>query len=311
VHASPFERREYARKAWARFCERAKCAGEVSYGLGFDESESWECARDFAERRGDTEAVLRIARMAGRMLAQLRRERASMVCRAPAELHSVELGDNVARLLPCELAHLGQPTEVLLLDALANHRALQYALRGKVHKSRGPLVLALDESGSMHGTRGEWAKACAVALTRAAWADKRPVAVVHWSSSVAVTDLPPGNTPGILAMLRHWFGGGNDAARALDCAATEVERMARQGDRGADVVLVTDGVEPITERHLAALDALDRAGVRLWTVACECTIENDNPLRSRAAEYAHVGGTDVADGKLGAMSGAVIPGEAR
>lgn len=304
-HEAPFERRELARKGWRAFIERAESAAEVQYGLGFDETDGWESTRDFNTDR-DVNKLVRIAQMAGRIFAQLQRAKSEQVSAMPDEVHSVELGADLMRLLPSELVHLGQPTEILLLDNLSNYRALQYEYRGTDDGSKGPLVIALDESGSMHGTRGEWSKAATIALVRSAWEDKRHCSVVHWSTSAEVTDLAPGDTAALLKVVRHWYGHGNDAALALENSADEVDRLAKTGTKGADVILITDGVEDITTRHERAIDRVAASGARLWTVAVECPIERDNPLRARAEAYVPIGGAELSEGEIGAMKGAVL-----
>lgn len=304
--ATPFERRELARKAWDRFAERAEKADKVMYGLGFDQAEAWECTREFRTDRNVRHSMERIAEMAGRIFAQLQRAKAEQVCAMPEELHSVELGSDLMRLLPSELMHLGQPTEIRLLENIANHRALQWEYRGDGEAGRGPLAICDDESGSMNAKRGEWMKAATIALTRAAWEDNRPVVCIHWSTGVAVTELRPGDHKAMLAMIDHWFGGGNDAALALDNAADEIDRLARKGDKGGDAVLITDGVEEIEQKHIKALDKLEKLGAKLYTVAIEEPIERSNPLRARAEAYVPIGGAELHEGEIGAMKGAVL-----
>ena len=305
--ASPYERRELARKAWERFNERAKKAGDVEYGLGFDQSLAWECTREFdttvARGMGTVEEI---ARLAGRMMGQLSKAKADKVCAAPEEIFDVELGSDVGRLLPSELVHLGEPTEVILLDALASDRALQYAMKGSDEAGKGPLVIALDESGSMHNSRGVWAKAAAVALIRTAWQDDRVCAVVHWSTSVATRVLRPGDSAGLLAVLKHWFGGGNLCQLALDNAADLVDQLQARGDRGADVILVTDGVETMTDEHEAAIDRMEARDARLWTIGIECPIDEEACIRARAEQYSHLDGSDITRGEIGDLKGAVI-----
>ncbi len=303
--STPFERRELAREAWDKFIERAKQAADVQYGLGFDESDAWESTRDFHTDH-DTEQLVRIAKMAGRIFAQLQRAKSEQVAAMPEEIADVELGSNLMRLLPSELVHLGQSTEVVVLDNIANHKALQYQFRGLDDGSKGPLVICADESGSMHGSRGEWCKAATIALVRAAWEDDRHCSVVHWSDHVSITNLPPGDTSGLLKVIHHWLGGQNDAALALDNGADEVDRLAKKGTKGADVILITDGVEDITSRHERAIDRVEAQGARLWTVAVECAIAPTNPLRARAEQYVPIGGAELREGEVGGMKGAVL-----
>ena len=303
--ATPLERRDMARKAWATFRERAELAADVQYGLGWDASEAWEGTREVRLRKVNRDKLQRIAKMAGRMYAVLRGERATKVAAVPEEIYSVEMGADLARLLPSELVVLGTAYESLLYDKIADRKAFQYAVRGDGPAGRGPLVIALDESGSMHDSRQEWSKAVAVALTRMAHDDDRAVAVVHYSRSVTVRRLAPGDARGLADLIGHWLGGGTDIGLALRNAAHEVEELAREGDRGADVVLVTDGVDGRSDLG-EAVEAVTAVQARLFTVAIECGIDEDNPLRSGAARYVEVGASDLDAGDVGALEGAVL-----
>lgn len=304
--ATPHERRELARAAWDRFEERATQAEAVRYGLGCDESMAWESTRQFSDVADGLCTVEQIAAIAGRMMAQLQRNKSQKVSPAPEEVYSVELGNDFGRLLPSELAHLGQPTELVLLDNIANSKCMQYAMRGSSDAGRGPLVIALDESGSMHNTRGQWAKAAAVALTRVAWEDNRTVAVVHWSTSATTRTLRPGDHKGLLAMIQHWMGGGTTLGLALENAADLVDELQKKGDRGADVVLVTDGQSGGQERQERAIKRLNATGARLWTVAVELHVAPSDAIRAKAEQFTGIGGAEIAAGDASAMEGAVI-----
>jgi hypothetical protein len=306
--ATPLQRRDKAREGWAEFSERAELAEEIRYGLGFDRSDAWETTRDVNARRGPSiEKVRRIAEIAGRMFAALRAAKAERVTSAPEEVYSVEMGANLTRLLPSELAHLGQCTEVVLLDNLANQKAMQFAMRGQGPAGKGPLVIALDESGSMHALRQEWSKGAAIALTRMAHQDDRKVVIVHYSTSIRTRVIEPGDAKGIMDMIAHWFGNGTYIAPALEESALQVAKLASERDRGADVILVTDGLDHHTNDELnASIDAIEAQGARLYTVAIECAIDEGNPMRARAERYVPIGGAELAEGSVGAMKDAVI-----
>ena len=182
------------------------------------------------------------------------------------------------------------------MQRLLDRRALQYAVRGRGEASRGPLVLAIDESGSMHDEgdrqRNVWAKAAAIALARTALDDGRPVTVVHYSSSVTVSRLEPGLPGQLVDLARHFLGGGTDICRALRRAAEAVGEMARKGDKGADVVLGSDGQDrDVASGGDAAIDTIEEHGSRLWTIGIDCSI--DGPLRDRAERYVELGARDL------------------
>lgn len=304
---SPTALRNAARKGWATFAARAEQVEEIQRGFGWDQSESWNAAADVAQsRKLDLASVARIARMAGRMYAAMRGGRAKRVVGLPEEVYDVELGSSIPRLLPSELSQIDDPDfETAALARVVERRALQYAVRGTSKTSGGPLVLALDESGSMHAQRREWSKAAAVALMRVAADEKRPVSVVHFAYSVRVRRVDPKNAQDVLEVVRSFLDGGTYVAGAINNAANEVEALSRAGKRGADVVIMTDGIDPYVDEMSAALANLQKTGARLWTVAIDTEIPRGNPLRDQSAQYTH-----VSDDNLNVASGAALAGAA-
>jgi hypothetical protein len=303
--SSPFELRTLARETWEKFIAQAESTANLAQGFGWDLSSAWTHTRDVALAQGDMNQVERIARLAGRMYVALRGARASRVKGIPSEVYSVEEGSGVGRLLPSEQVLLTEPLlETVVLERIASRRAAQYAMRGDTKQSKGPLVFALDESGSMHGRRNEWAKAAAVALSRVAMDEKRPVSVVHYSTSTVTQPLKPGDADRMLKMVRHFLSGGTAIGLALGVAVQEVRNLGRKGQKGADVVLVTDGVDGDLAAQVQAIAAGRLLGVRLWTVAIECDVTASSPLRAHAAEYTRLGASDLHEGSVVHLAGA-------
>jgi Mg-chelatase subunit ChlD len=303
---TPFAKREAAREQWAAFDKRAKQTGTLAEGFGWDLSSAWAHTREVKLAQGDMSKVEAIARLAGRMYAALRGAHAKKVRGVAGEVYAVEQGNDIARLLPAEQVLLAEPVlDVVGLERVATRRAAQYATRGVQKRSRGPLVIALDESSSMHARRNTWAKAAAVALARVASEEKRPVTVVHYSTSVAVQTLRPGDRAGLVTMIQHFLGGGTAIGLALNQAVDQVKALAQKGQPGADVVLVTDGVDGNVTAQAAAVDAAFAIQARLWTVAIECAIGADSPLRARASQYTRLDGEQLADGRSVTLIGDV------
>jgi len=303
--SSSFELRSSARETWEKFIARAENTANLAQGFGWDVSSAWTHTRDVTLAQGDMSQVERIARLAGRMYVALRGARASRVKGIPSEVYSVEQGSDVGRLLPSEQVLLTEPLlETVVLERIASRRAVQYAMRGDAKQSKGPLVIALDESGSMIGRRNEWAKAATVALSRVAMDEKRPVSVVHYSTSTVTQPIRLGDVGAMLKMVRHFLGGGTAIGLALGVAVQEVRNMARKGQKGADVVLVTDGVDGDLDAQFEALAAGMVLGVRLWTVAIECELADSSPLRAHAAEYTRLGASDLHEGSVVRLAGA-------
>lgn len=290
TRAKAFERRDAARKIWTDFTKQADNAKDIAYGFGWDDSAAWSILRDVRQVSGDMAQVKRIAALAGRMFAALKGSAVKRVPGMAGEVYSVEQGNAVERLLPAELALLDAGAlELPLLERLATRRAAQYAVRGTQKRTRGPLVVAIDESGSMHATRIEWAKAAALAVARVAAQDNRVMRVVHFSTSCVVQDLRPKDPASVMEMIRTFLGGGTAIGTALEACVAEVAALEQKGARGADIICITDGVDGTTDAQETALNIADKLSARLWTVGIECEIAPEYPIRRRAVTFTELG----------------------
>jgi uncharacterized protein with von Willebrand factor type A (vWA) domain len=305
LHATPFELRDLAREQWKVFQAQAEKTEYIASGLGWGLNAAWTHTQEVKLAQGDMTQVERIARLAGRMYVALRGAQARKIHGIPSEVYSVEQGNDLARLLPAEQVLLTEPVlEIAALERIATRRAAQYAVRGTTKVSKGPLVIALDESGSMGGERNEWAKAAAVALSRVATDEKRPVSVVHYSTSTVIQPLPLGDTGALLKMIRHFLGGGTAIGLALGVAVQQVRDLALKGQKGADVILVTDGIDRDVHAQETAVHEGHVIGARLWTVAIECEIPEESVLRKKAAHYVRLSRKDLTDKSVTLLAGA-------
>lgn len=67
---------------------------------------------------------------------------------------------------------------------------------------------------------------------------------------------------------------------------------------------MTDGVDYQLEAQRAAVARLDTIGAKLWTVAIECQIDPDAPLRAGAAHYVRVGDAELTVASAAKLTGA-------
>src|SRR5437762_2164259 len=158
----------------------------------------------------------------------------------------VEPGGDLARLLPHELAKLAVPElELDTLRRLVERQTLCRDYHATEPVGKGPIIVSVDESGSMQGDKVHTAKALALALAWIARRQRRWCALVAYSgeSGERLLALPPGRwDEGKLAdWLSAFIGMGSD----LDVPIRELPRMYAQlkappGD--TDVILVTDAV---------------------------------------------------------------------
>lgn len=177
--------------------------------------------------------------------------------RAPQELHQVQLGSELERLLPSELLGLSPKRQALHLDflrRLTEGRLLQYQLQGAAE--RGPMVVCLDGSGSMQGSKELWAKAVALTLMEIARREKRRCLALIFSSGDPLHEvelLSQSSRRGQRAAVReqevfrfaeHFPGGGTDFQQPLTRA---LDAVASGNYRRGDIIFITDGEAAVTD----------------------------------------------------------------
>ncbi|MEU8310319.1 VWA domain-containing protein [Actinomadura sp. NPDC048955] len=194
------------------------------------------------------------ADMVGRFRAMASAERASKVKHAVGELVGTTLGDDVARLVPSELAALGVPAlRADFAARLAEGRLMVYQTQGKERLGKGAIIACVDCSSSMKTadddgiTREVWAKACALALLHQARASRRDFVGILFSSeqqteTFAFPAAQPPAISDVVDFAEHFFGNGTDYATPLDVAADILtEQHQATGATNGDIVFITDG----------------------------------------------------------------------
>lgn len=297
---SGFSLREALRKNWEVFEKNQKERDQIQKGFGWDQSTASHCIKQLQDSGIDTAKIVRIAKLAGRMYSDLKGNQDKEVLGMPASVCTVSQGSAIQKLIPSELSLLSNlDTQNLLLYRLATNKATIYQTKGPEKKSRGPMIVGIDESSSMHGIREEFAASCAIALSRVAIEQKRQVSVVHFSTSVIVQDLNPNNPADIVKLITKELDGGTCISLALNACVDKLKEIKK-----SDVIFITDGVDYDSE-ITPAVEKLVKNG-RLFTVAIECEIKsakdanewekNASPLRDKASEYIHLGSNDVKTG---------------
>lgn len=246
-----------------------------------------------AEAITNNRAIRRILELAGTLERIARAE--AQTRKTPdsyEEIHDLERGGDLARILPSELAALKGPRvlRLLAIQKVVDRTALQYRLEGKEKLGRGHMVVALDESGSMGvpqnaGTRevpNVWARAIGLASLRIARMDRRPVSIVgfnHGLTTVHFMDRE-GNcfkvnphsgeaTPfpgGLPAMALEVISRGCSGGTSFDAPISYAMRLLKEEIRG-DLVFVTDGESTTSPATMEALaEAKKVRGLRVYGV---------------------------------------------
>ena len=232
-------------------------------GVGNDSAVDAERRMELGDRIMRSSKLKMLARLVGAFREVAMEARRHRVVQAPQELHTVTLGAELGRLLPSEFlglyAQKSQALHLEFLRRLAEKQLLEYKLEAPA--SRGPMVVCLDGSGSMHGSKELWGKAVALTLMEIAKRERRRCLAMIFSSGHALFELellsksPSGPTrvrdEEVLRFAEHFPGGGTDFEPPLARAADAVSA----GDyRHGDIIFITDGHAPVSDSLVERID---------------------------------------------------------
>ena len=197
---------------------------------------------------------------------------------APGEIRGVRPGRSLSRMLPSEAAQLHHPLlhklwrarlaearlmvwdeQAVLLDVRpGGPTTVQLAEQPEAPpQQRGPMLLAIDTSGSMRGAPETLAKAVVLEAARTAHREKRACKLIAFGGAEEVLEhelaFTVGGLDALLDFIGQAFDGGTDLAAPIARAVALVNQESWQQ---ADLLLVSDGEFGCTP---AALEALDRA----------------------------------------------------
>lgn len=216
----------------------------------------------------------RLADMLGRMVRFSQGARQTKITDVPHTVFSVERGNNLRNVLPREFALLGQGGGAKLdfYRRYASRELAQYKKRGTEKAAKGPLIVLIDKSGSMHGESFEWAMGAAEAMRRIVAEDKRDYLAVFFAGKGDVRrfEFPQGKADAetTLAFYSVKPSGGTEFSIPLtEALAKASEAFDSQGRTSADIVLLSDGESHLTDQWIADFNTeRSRVGVRCHAI---------------------------------------------
>jgi uncharacterized protein with von Willebrand factor type A (vWA) domain len=234
-----------------------------------------DVALDLAMKWRDSEKMTKAALMAGRMRRSAKAARRRNIKGGREERIGVERGNDLSLALPSDLTRLAHPVlKYVWARDYVMRQLPQYETQGTEEAGRGPLVILRDVSGSMGmGTGGQqgydvWATAVCLSLLALAQRDNRAVCIVDYEAKLWTT-WEFGRKPDLVKLTEMAgvasTGGGTDGTLALH----EAERIILRAPafKKADVVLITDGADNLSDRSYAVRDRLRTKGVRIQGVS--------------------------------------------
>lgn len=220
-------------------------------GAGSNALATAQLTATFKRVRG-SQMLKRICERAGRFRRYAQAQQRKKVLHGRDDMVGVVQDGDIGRLLPSELVQLDDPDlELDVMRRIIERQALCRDYRGVESKARGPICIAIDESGSMDGQRIYDAKAIALAMVHIAQMQRRWCCLVGFSSGKEGTFciLPPNNPnpDGLLDHLEHFFGGGTDLDVPLEVLPAKWAGLGCPRGR-TDIFIITDAVLHIQEQ---------------------------------------------------------------
>jgi uncharacterized protein with von Willebrand factor type A (vWA) domain len=217
-----------------------------------------------ADLLGKNPKIKEIVKMLGRMRLEalsIKRSRITHSATVRRGVESVGI-EGIDRVLPDELAALaiGEEGEKLFLKKLLDEDLLAYNYKNPVDETHGPILIAVDGSGSMAGHKEIWAKALAIATVLQAKKEKRKSrGIIFGASEQEIFEIEVNRLEDLATASFHM---GTNFGPPLRWSQDKFNEQPR-----ADLFFITDGICNIEETERADfIRAKTRSGANCYSV---------------------------------------------
>ena len=183
-----------------------------------------------------------------------------------ADLIGVHESDDLSSMLPSEAALLADDTmQSVFFKKFIEKKIQSFEYQTKIlsykeeeiqqkrqkakENIKGPFIICVDTSGSMHGTPETVTKTLSFAILKIAIRENRKCYLISFSTGIETIELADlkNSLVELIAFLSMSFNGGTDATPAIQ----EALRMLKTNEyKKADVIMVSDFVMPEFESSL-------------------------------------------------------------
>lgn len=220
----------------------------------------------------NSEYLRRITELAGRYRRSAQAKQRTKASHGMDDMVGVAMDGDVGRLLPLERAMLAdEDFELDAMRRLVERQSMCREYRGVEKLAKGPIVVCVDESGSMSGEPVHNAKAFALAMAWIAQHQRRWCALIGYAGGTKgnVLVLPPGkwDRNALCDWLEHFYGGGTTMDVPLKELPTDYWEAIKAPKGKTDLVIITDAIVNVpTEMERTFLDWKHREQVKTFTL---------------------------------------------
>ena len=238
--------------------ELSDLRGGIGSGEGDGATVSASEMRKRFEMVKDSPQLRRIMALAGRFRRFAQARQRTKTIHGMDDMVGIEPGNDLGRLLPSELAQLADDD----LQWLALRRYLERSMLQREHRSlegeaRGPIVVHVDESGSMAGEPIAMAKAFALAMAWIAKHQKRWICLVGFGTDSQGNYLAMApeawDDAKLLDWCQHMFSGGTRSSVPLVNTPAKWEKIGCPEGK-TDIITITDGQLSVDDDRAANFD---------------------------------------------------------
>lgn len=189
----------------------------------------------------DSEDVREIAEWAGQFKA-IARKKQKVKHTESVDRSGMTLGNDIERLLAQELGQFVKTgTKLDFLRRFSEGQTMMFSPEGKETLAKGPIVMCLDESGSMAKIINQ-AKGFCLAIAMIAKKQGRDFCLIPFSNRTGeklVCEKGKVTTEHIISLASNFLGGGTHYMPPLNEAVKYIQNNKRF--KKADIIFVTDG----------------------------------------------------------------------
>jgi uncharacterized protein with von Willebrand factor type A (vWA) domain len=220
-------------------------------GTGHDVKVPFDMKRSVLEKIRNSPTLKEFTDLIGRYKEAALVEQKRKSKEISIELESIKTGKDFQDALPSEKMSLcNETTKKDFERKMTENQLLTYDKESHYQKHKGPIIICIDESGSMQGDKETWAKALAVGILEIAQNQKREFACIPYDSRVRkVIEIKKDeiNPQKILEIAEEKASGGTDFESPLREASKLIDKS---NFKQADIVFITDGDCGVSDRFI-------------------------------------------------------------
>ena len=235
-----------------------------------DQIESWDSSMgnpeggkgageklDLAAKLSKNDKLKKLSLIVGSLKDEMLSARRKVWSKRGAEVFDIAVGDDIGRMIPTEL--------MSLRHNLLKHDFKKRYVEGRLNlyylkeeRGRGPIIICLDGSSSMDGSKELWSKGVCLTLLDIAKRERRKFNVIVFSSGGAPLKIFESigkeglsgwgmKESEIIELAEYFPGGGTNFEEPLSKALKLLEDSKF---KGGDIVFITDGQSNVGDMFL-------------------------------------------------------------